>query len=239
MGSAALHPSLSSPRHASDGDAGRDLVVLLSLDVPAQCWTSLPAAAGEPEPGEGCGDGDGAQAIRGVGGTTGTSALQHHCAPGLYRVPLHVSPCQLGPCPGCMSPHCPWVSITPCIVPLDWQGSPSWLRVPLPPGSPPWLPVPILSAVSILAACPCTTLSSLYWLRGPTLAVDACTSSVPMQAVRPCTGWVPVPAASPGGHRSHLAAPGERDHPCKQQVLSLCEPGLTATHKLLGRERGR
>lgn len=117
--------------------------------------------------------------------------------------------------------------------------SPSWLRVPLPPGSPPWLPVPILPAVSILAACPCTILSSLYWLRGPTLAVDACTSSVPMQAVRPCTGWVPVPAASPGGHGSHFAAPGERDHPCKQQVLSLCEPGLMATHELLGRERGR
>lgn len=35
MGSAVLHPSPSSPQHASGGDVGRGLVVVLSLDMPA------------------------------------------------------------------------------------------------------------------------------------------------------------------------------------------------------------
>lgn len=51
MGSAALCPSPSSLQHASD--VGRDLVLLLSLDVPAQQWNFLSTTAGELEPGEG------------------------------------------------------------------------------------------------------------------------------------------------------------------------------------------
>lgn len=164
-----------------------------------------------------------------------SSALQHHCVPGLYRVPPRMSPCQLGPRPGCVSPHCPWVSI-PCIVTLDWQGPhpgcmsvyhlgphPGWLS-PYCRLSPSWLHVPAPS----LALC--TGCGAPHWLWTHVPAV---------QAVHPCTRWVPVPAVSPGGHGSHLAAPGERGHPCKRRVLSLCEPGLTATHELPGRERGQ
>ena len=119
----------------------------------------------------------------------------------------------------------------PACVPMP-AGSPFWLCVPLLPRSPPWLPIPTQSVVFILAACPCTILSSLYRLWDPTLAVDAHTSSVPMQAVRPCTSSVPK------GRGSHSATPGQRGHPCKQRVLSSREPGLMATHELPGRERG-
>lgn len=35
--------------------------------------------------------------------------------------PPACAPCRLGPCPGCVSPHCPWVSI-PCVAPPGWQG---------------------------------------------------------------------------------------------------------------------
>ncbi|NXW27886.1 P85A kinase, partial [Phaetusa simplex] len=41
MGMAVLCPSPSSPWPVSNGDGGRDLVVLLSLDVPSWCWTLL------------------------------------------------------------------------------------------------------------------------------------------------------------------------------------------------------
>lgn len=73
---------------------------------------------------------------------------------------------------------------------------------------------------------------------GPTLAMDTCTGSVPTQAVLLCISWVPVPAVSPLARESHLAAPGEQGHPCKQRLLSLCEPGLMAVHELLGRDWG-
>lgn len=164
------------------------------------------------EPEEGCGDG--AQAIREVGDTAG-----------------HPLPCSIAVLQGStgsprMCPHAGWVPVL-AACPHAVRGSPS---LPLHPQA---------GRVSILAACPCSILSSLYWLWGPTLAVDVCTSSVPMQAVRPCASWVPVLAASPGGHRRHLAAPGERGHPRKRWILSLCEPGLTATRKLPGRERGQ
>lgn len=194
-----LCPSPSSPWPTSDGDGGRDLVVILSLDVPSRCWTLLCAAAREPEPGEGCGDG--AQAIREVDDAAGHPLP---CSITLSRGSTG-SPCWLGPRPTCVSPHCPWVSI-PCVVPMDRQGphpgctslyhlgppcgclslycrrSPSWLHVPAP------------------SSALCTGCGAPHWLWMPAPALSSC---------RLC---YPAPFGSPY-QQCPRAAPAERGHP--------------------------
>lgn len=101
-----------------------------------------------------------------------------------------------------------------------------------------WVPILavflILLVVPILAAHPCPTHSSLYWLWGPTLAVDACTSSITLKVVHSCTSCVPVPAVSPW---ETFSSSGREGPPKQAPGFVLAWPGLTATHKLLGRER--
>lgn len=144
----------------------------------------------------GCGDG----AIRGLGDTAG------HPLPCsitvLYRVPLHVSPCQLDPCPGCTSLY----HLGPysgCLSPCCLQ-SPSWLQFPAPP-------LALCTGCGAHTGCGClhqlcprAGRASPHWL-GP------CTSSVPRGMQEPHSGS------------------GDRGHPCKRQVLSSYEPRLMAT----------
>lgn len=100
-----------------------------------------------------------------------------------------------------------------------------------------WVPILavflILLAVSILAAHPsialCTGCGVPHWLWTTMPALTLCGLCIPALA---------VPLYQQCPHGSHFAALGERGHPCKCRVLSLREAGLTATHKLLGRERG-